>query len=149
MKIMAITPFNFGRSYNSISDMKRANEIREISEQDDLRSMYYEPGLGIDVFPIVEIDKRIPSGQNFEDDFFKKQDEEHLLELVENLPEEQSTILKKRFGLGDLDPQTRKEVAQDMGMTENMVRNRENNALLALRITLTKESKIQERETKA
>jgi RNA polymerase primary sigma factor len=79
-------------------------------------------------------------GEMVMDERLKAPDEELLdhdvlstvLELLENLDTREATVLRMRFGLGDSDPHTLKEIGSELGLTRERVRQIETEALSKL-----------------
>ena len=79
-------------------------------------------------------------GEMVMDDRLKSPDEELLdhdvlstvLELLENLDAREATVLRMRFGLGDSNPHTLKEIGTELGLTRERVRQIETEALAKL-----------------
>jgi len=58
---------------------------------------------------------------------------EALAEVMEELPDREAMILRRRYGLGGVEPETLGEIAQDMGITAERVRQLQNAALRRLK----------------
>ncbi len=79
-------------------------------------------------------------GEMVMDERLKAPDEELLdhdvlstvLELLENLDTREATVLRMRFGLGDSDSHTLKEIGNELGLTRERVRQIETEALAKL-----------------
>lgn len=79
-------------------------------------------------------------GEMVMDDRLKAPDEELLdhdvlstvLELLENLDNREATVLRMRFGLGDTESHTLKEIGTELGLTRERVRQIETEALAKL-----------------
>lgn len=84
-------------------------------------------------------------GEMVVDDRLKAPDEEmldhdilkHAMELLGDLEEREATVLKLRFGLGDTEPKTLKEIGAELGLTRERVRQIETEALRRLADGLT------------
>ena len=61
----------------------------------------------------------------------------HAMELLEDLDERESTVLRLRFGLDGDEPKTLKEIGAELGLTRERVRQIETEALLRLADGLT------------
>lgn len=61
----------------------------------------------------------------------------HAMELLGDLEERESAVLKMRFGLGGGDPKTLKEIGEELGLTRERVRQIETEALRRLADGLT------------
>ncbi len=61
----------------------------------------------------------------------------HAMELLEDLDERESTVLKLRFGLDSSEPKTLKEIGAELGLTRERVRQIETEALRRLADGLT------------
>jgi RNA polymerase primary sigma factor len=56
----------------------------------------------------------------------------HIRSMMHDLDERQATVLKMRFGLGDCEPHTLKEIGESLGLTRERVRQIETEALRKL-----------------
>jgi RNA polymerase primary sigma factor len=56
----------------------------------------------------------------------------HVLELLDQLPQREATVLRLRFGLDGESPKTLKEIGEILGLTRERVRQIENEALASL-----------------
>jgi RNA polymerase primary sigma factor len=54
------------------------------------------------------------------------------MELLDHLEPREATVLKMRFGLGDAEPHTLKEIGAELGLTRERVRQIETEALRKL-----------------
>jgi RNA polymerase primary sigma factor len=70
---------------------------------------------------------KTPEDELLESDVLK-----HVLEMVETLDPREATVLRMRFGLGDTDPHTLKEIGEELGLTRERVRQIETEALKRL-----------------
>ena len=61
----------------------------------------------------------------------------HAMELLEDLDERESTVLRLRFGLDGDEPKTLKEIGAELGLTRERVRQIETEALRRLADGLT------------
>ncbi len=58
---------------------------------------------------------------------------EQLQNLLDNLDDKERTIIDRRFGLGDLEPQTLAEIGADLHLSRERIRQLEERALNKLR----------------
>jgi RNA polymerase primary sigma factor len=70
---------------------------------------------------------RTPEDELLETDVLKR-----VLEMIEHLDEREATVLRMRFGLGDCEPHTLKEIGEKLGLTRERVRQIETEALQRL-----------------
>jgi RNA polymerase primary sigma factor len=61
----------------------------------------------------------------------------HAMSLLGDLDEREATVLKMRFGLGDKEPKTLKEIGEELGLTRERVRQIETEALRRMADGLT------------
>jgi RNA polymerase primary sigma factor len=61
----------------------------------------------------------------------------HAMSLLGELDEREATVLKMRFGLGDIEPKTLKEIGEELGLTRERVRQIETEALRRMADGLT------------
>ncbi|MHC4470476.1 MAG: sigma-70 family RNA polymerase sigma factor [Planctomycetota bacterium] len=88
----------------------------------------------------VSLDSLLQGKDTLEDPRSRRPDEQvldnsevdRLQDLLESLDERQSNILRLRFGLGDHEPMTLKEIGEIVGLTRERVRQIENEALRRL-----------------
>jgi RNA polymerase primary sigma factor len=64
-----------------------------------------------------------------EDRFIEADDLRHVMGLLENMDERESTVLRLRYGLDGEDPMTLKEIGERLGLTRERVRQIESEAL--------------------
>ncbi|MFO0916030.1 MAG: RNA polymerase sigma factor RpoD/SigA [Pirellulales bacterium] len=53
----------------------------------------------------------------------------HVLQMIQEMGDREATVLKMRFGLGDTEPHTLKEIGEQLGLTRERVRQIETEAL--------------------
>jgi RNA polymerase primary sigma factor len=95
----------------------------------------------------VSLDNLLEGTEAIEDRRIRRPDEEvldasevdRLQELLDTLDERQSNILRLRFGLGNREPMTLKEIGEIVGLTRERVRQIENEALRRLFRTLKRD----------
>ena len=63
----------------------------------------------------------------------------HVLQLLDKMDKREATILRMRFGLGDEEPKTLKEIGAALGLTRERVRQIESEALSKLAVSLNAE----------
>lgn len=56
----------------------------------------------------------------------------HVMEMIDKMEEREATVLRMRFGLGDTEPHTLKEIGEKLGLTRERVRQIETEALKRL-----------------
>ncbi|MBR2828029.1 MAG: RNA polymerase sigma factor RpoD/SigA [Bacilli bacterium] len=71
-----------------------------------------------------ELGNIIPNKEDLEEEFIKKQLKEEIKKLISNsdLTDSQKTILIKRYGIGENDVKTLDEIASELGITKERVR---------------------------
>ena len=70
---------------------------------------------------------RAPDDELLENDVLN-----HVMEMLHELDERESTVLRMRFGLFDMEPHTLKEIGEQLGLTRERVRQIETEALKKL-----------------
>lgn len=70
---------------------------------------------------------KTPEDELLESDVLK-----HVLEMLERMDAREATVLRMRFGLGDREPHTLKEIGEELGLTRERVRQIETEALSKL-----------------
>jgi RNA polymerase primary sigma factor len=70
---------------------------------------------------------KTPEDELLESDVLK-----HVLKMIDTLEQREATVLRMRFGLGDTDPHTLKEIGEELGLTRERVRQIETEALRRL-----------------
>jgi RNA polymerase primary sigma factor len=68
-----------------------------------------------------------PDEEMLEDDVLK-----HVMRMIEEMDTREATVLRMRFGLGDCEPHTLKEIGEELGLTRERVRQIETEALRKL-----------------
>jgi RNA polymerase primary sigma factor len=68
-----------------------------------------------------------PDEEMLEDDVLK-----HVMQMIEEMDTREATVLRMRFGLGDSEPHTLKEIGEKLGLTRERVRQIETEALRKL-----------------
>jgi len=79
-------------------------------------------------------------GEMVMDERIKSPDEElvetdvlkHVMEMLQDMDAREATVLRMRFGLGDMEPHTLKEIGEELGLTRERVRQIETEALSKL-----------------
>jgi RNA polymerase primary sigma factor len=67
-----------------------------------------------------------------EDELLESDVLKHVLEMIETLDPREATVLRMRFGLGEMEPHTLKEIGEELGLTRERVRQIETEALKRL-----------------
>jgi RNA polymerase primary sigma factor len=70
---------------------------------------------------------RTPEDELLESDVLR-----HVLQMIDKLEQREATVLRMRFGLGDTEPHTLKEIGEALGLTRERVRQIETEALKRL-----------------
>ncbi len=70
---------------------------------------------------------KTPEDELLESDVLK-----HVMRMVETMDTREATVLRMRFGLGDTEPHTLKEIGEELGLTRERVRQIETEALKRL-----------------
>ena len=76
---------------------------------------------------VIDEQMRTPDDKLLEDDVLSQ-----VMSMLHELEPRESTVLEMRFGLGDEEPHTLKEIGQQLGLTRERVRQIENEALRKL-----------------
>jgi len=70
---------------------------------------------------------KTPEDELLESDVLK-----HVMRMIERMDQREATVLRMRFGLGDCEPHTLKEIGEELGLTRERVRQIETEALRRL-----------------
>jgi RNA polymerase primary sigma factor len=105
-----------------LSIIKKAIRIYNATPQTD------QPETGFSLGEMLTDDRaKTPDNEMVEMD-----DLTHVLELLDKMDTREATILRMRFGLGDEEPKTLKEIGECLGLTRERVRQIESEALSKL-----------------
>ncbi len=75
------------------------------------------------------MDERLKSP---EDELVENDALKHVMEMLDTMDSREATVLRMRFGLGDMEPHTLKEIGEQLGLTRERVRQIETEALARL-----------------
>lgn len=115
-----------------------ADAMHENSEEVGLLMQYTENTLSIDT-PLTEynhpLQDLLPDTtiNNPEDIFQEESFHEHVIEWLDNLPQQYREVVIRRFGLLGRDPETLEEVGENIGITRERVRQVQIDALKKLK----------------
>jgi RNA polymerase primary sigma factor len=102
--------------------IKKAIRVYNATPQTD------QPDIGFSLGEMLTDDRaKTPDNEMVEMD-----DLTHVLQLLDKMETREATILRMRFGLGDEDPKTLKEIGERLGLTRERVRQIESEALSKL-----------------
>jgi RNA polymerase primary sigma factor len=102
--------------------IKKAIRVYNATPQTD------QPEIGFSLGEMLTDDRaKTPDNEMVEMD-----DLTHVMELLDKMETREATILRMRFGLGDEDPKTLKEIGERLGLTRERVRQIESEALSKL-----------------
>jgi RNA polymerase primary sigma factor len=102
--------------------IKKAIRVYNATPQTD------QPEIGFSLGEMLTDDRaKTPDNEMVEMD-----DLTHVLQLLDKMETREATILRMRFGLGDEDPKTLKEIGERLGLTRERVRQIESEALAKL-----------------
>ncbi len=84
-----------------------------------------------------------------EEEMLEHDDLAHVMEMLETMDKREATVLRMRFGLGEQDPHTLKEIGESLGLTRERVRQIETEALKKLAENLKDPREREEEEERA
>ena len=100
----------------------------------------------LDIDPTLTIGESLPDEQNLPPDMIMEQTE--MMELVRTWIGELSTkqrgVIERRYGLNDAETMTLDQIAQNMGVTRERIRQIQNEALGQLRNRLAEQGIVKE-----
>jgi len=136
--IAAELAYTMGRQPNVsevAAELDVAPESVQIIKQ-ALRSSTANSGSGADVLKAMNESLEDESTKRPDEQLYDSYDLDRIRELLEVIDEREANVLRMRFGLGDHEPKTLKEIGDEFNLTRERVRQIESEAIRKLKLRL-------------